>query len=216
MKTILLSAVFLMFIENINFNNIRFDIDMKQLNSNDSTKQETAVFGSGCFWCGEAVFERVKGVKSVISGYAGGNTENPSYLDVSTGATGHAEVYKIIYDPSIISYRELLEIFWKTHDPTTLNRQGADIGTQYRSIILYADEDQKKMAEYYKKKLEDEHIYDNPIVTEIVPLKKFFSAEDYHQDYYEKNPTRGYCSFVITPKLEKFKKIFKDKLKSVH
>ncbi|WP_297838556.1 peptide-methionine (S)-S-oxide reductase MsrA [Ignavibacterium sp.] len=174
---------------------------------------EIATFGSGCFWCTEAIFERVKGVQKVISGYSGGTTDNPTYKEVCTGTTGHAECTQIYFDPSIITYDELLEIFWKTHDPTTLNRQGNDVGTQYRSVIFYHNEEQKQKAEYYRKKLEEEKIWDNPIVTEIVEFKKFYPAEDYHQNYYENNPYQGYCAFVITPKVEKFEKIFKDKLK---
>ena len=174
---------------------------------------EKATFGSGCFWCAEAVFERVKGVKDVISGYAGGDADDPSYDEVCSGSTGHAEVVQITYDPNVISYDELLGIFWKTHDPTTLNRQGNDVGTQYRSIILYQNDEQKKLAEKYKDELNKSGAWDKPIVTEIKPLTKFYKAEDYHQDYYEKNPSQGYCAFVIGPKVEKFEKVFKDKLK---
>ena len=184
--------------------------DMSEQNS----KYETATFGSGCFWCTEAIFERVKGVESVVSGYSGGTVENPTYNEVSSGITGHAECSQIIFDPSIISYDELLEIFWKTHDPTTLNRQGNDVGTQYRSVIFYQNEDQKEKAEYYRKKLTEEKIWDKPIVTEITKFEKFYPAEDYHQEYYENNPNQGYCAYVITPKVEKFEKIFKDKLKN--
>ncbi len=179
----------------------------------ESSNLKVATFGSGCFWCTEAIFERVNGVVDVMSGYSGGTVENPSYKQVTTGTTGHAECTQIKYDPTIITYDELLEIFWKTHDPTTPNRQGNDIGPQYRSIIFYHDEEQKQLAEFYKQKLEEEKIWQNPIVTEIVEFKKFYPAEDYHQDYYERNPYQGYCAFVITPKVEKFEKIFKDKLK---
>ena len=181
----------------------------------DSTagNYKKAVFGSGCFWCSEAIFERVNGVKDVISGYAGGTKENPSYEQVCTGNTGHAEVVEIIYDPSVVTYDELLEIFWRTHDPTTLNRQGNDVGTQYRSVIFYMDDEQKTKAWGYKKELDKSGAWKNPIVTEIVPFTKFYRAEDYHQDYFEKNPHQGYCSFVIGPKVEKFEKVFKDKLK---
>jgi peptide-methionine (S)-S-oxide reductase len=185
----------------------------KTMNYQSNTKLEIATFGSGCFWCTEAIFERVKGVQKVVSGYSGGSTENPTYEEVCTGTTGHAECTQIYYDPEIISYDELLEIFWKTHDPTTLNRQGNDIGTQYRSVIFYHNAEQKQKAEYYKKKLEEENIWDKPIVTEIVEFKKFYPAEDYHQNYYDNNPFQGYCAFVITPKVEKFEKIFKDKVK---
>ncbi|WP_337872935.1 peptide-methionine (S)-S-oxide reductase MsrA [Ignavibacterium sp.] len=179
----------------------------------DQTKIEIATFGSGCFWCTEAIFERVSGVIKVVSGYSGGTTENPTYKEVCTGTTGHAECTQIYFDPNVVTYDELLEIFWKTHDPTTLNRQGNDVGTQYRSVIFYHNAEQKQKAEYYKKKLEEEKIWNKPIVTEITEFKKFFPAEDYHQNYYENNPYQGYCDFVITPKIEKFEKIFKDKLK---
>jgi peptide-methionine (S)-S-oxide reductase len=184
-----------------------------KMNQSDNSKLSSATFGSGCFWCSEAIFERVKGVSSVVSGYAGGKVDNPTYEDVCSGTTGHAEVIQIKFDPAFVSYDELLEIFWKTHDPTTLNRQGADVGTQYRSVIFYQDEDQKKKAEDYKSELNKAGIWKDPIVTEISPLKKFYSAENYHQDYYEQNSSKGYCSFVITPKIEKFEKVFKDKLK---
>ncbi len=185
----------------------------KRMNNQNQNKLEIATFGSGCFWCTEAIFERVKGVNKVVSGYSGGKLENPTYKDVCSGTTGHAECTQIFYDPTVISYDELLEIFWKTHDPTTLNRQGNDVGTQYRSVIFYHNQEQKQKAEYYKKKLEDEKIWEKPIVTEISELKKFYPAEDYHQNYYDNNPFQGYCAFVITPKIEKFEKIFKDKLK---
>ncbi len=178
-----------------------------------TTKLDTATFGSGCFWCTEAIFERVKGVQKVVSGYAGGTTENPSYEQVCTGKTGHAEVCQILFDPSVVSFPDLLKIFWKTHDPTTLNRQGADAGTQYRSVIFYHSDEQKKLAEHYKKELDLSGAWENPIVTQIVPFTKFYSAEGYHQNYFANNPTQGYCSFVIAPKVEKFEKVFKEKLK---
>jgi len=179
----------------------------------DNKKFQTATFGSGCFWCTEAIFQNLKGVSSAISGYSGGTLENPTYKDISSGETGHAEVIQILYDPDIISFTKLLEVFWKTHDPTTLNRQGADVGTQYRSVIFYHNDEQKKLAEEYKSKLEKENIYHNPIVTEITKFSNFYEAENYHQDYYELNKREPYCNFVITPKLEKFKKVFKDKIK---
>jgi peptide-methionine (S)-S-oxide reductase len=185
----------------------------KMILENDS-KLQLATFGSGCFWCSEAIFERVKGVTTVVAGYTGGNIPNPTYEAVCSGKTGHAEVIQIKFDSSLVSYDELLEVFWETHDPTTLNRQGADVGTQYRSVIFYNDEDQKNKAENYKAELNKAGIWKDPIVTEISPLKKFYSAEKYHQDYYEQNPNQGYCSFVITPKIEKFEKVFKDKLKN--
>ena len=174
---------------------------------------ESATFGGGCFWCTEAIFERVKGVVSAESGYSGGNTANPDYKQVTSGLTGHAEVVKITYDPGQVSYAELLEIFFKTHDPTTLNRQGADVGTQYRSIVLYHSEEQRIMAEKVVLALGEEHIWSDPIVTTIEPFETFYSAEAYHQEYYENNPNMGYCRVVINPKVEKFEKLFKEKLK---
>lgn len=178
-----------------------------------NSKNEIATFGSGCFWCTEAVFAKLKGVESVTAGYTGGSTENPTYEDVCGGETGHAEVTQIAYDPEIISFTDLLEVFWKTHDPTTLNRQGNDIGTQYRSAIFFHTEEQKRLAEEYKEKLMASGIFSDPIVTEITKMDKFYPAENYHQDYYENNKSQPYCSFVITPKVEKFKKVFGNKLK---
>ncbi len=179
---------------------------MNTTNQTDSTglKTETADLGGGCFWCMEAVFERLPGVVSVTSGYAGGHAENPTYQQVCTETTGHAEVTEIVFDPTKISYNQLLDVFWQAHDPTTLNRQGADVGTSYRSIILYRNEKQKLEAE--KSKLEAQKNFRNPIVTEIVPLKKFYPAEDYHQEYYDNNPNAGYCQIVIAPKLEKLER----------
>ena len=174
---------------------------------------EKATFGSGCFWCTEAVFERLNGVQKVVSGYAGGTVENPTYEEVCSGTTGHAEVTQITYDPKVITFDELLEVFWKIHDPTTLNRQGNDVGPQYRSVIFYHNDEQKKLAEKYKEELNKSGAWDKLIVTEISPLTNFFSAEGYHQDYYNNNPSQGYCAFVIAPKVEKFEKVFKDKLK---
>jgi peptide-methionine (S)-S-oxide reductase len=174
---------------------------MNTPDSNITNKIEVANLGGGCFWCMEAVFERLPGVISVTSGFAGGTTENPTYRDVCSETTGHAEVTEIEFDPAKISYAKLLEVFWQAHDPTTLNRQGADEGTSYRSIILYRDEKQKLFAE--KSKLEAQKDFRNPIVTEIVPLKKFYKAEDYHQQYYDNNSSQGYCQVVIAPKLQK-------------
>lgn len=171
-----------------------------------------ATFGAGCFWCTEAVFQRLKGVEKVVPGYSGGRRENPTYDQVCSGATGHAEVIQVTYDPNEISFRELLEVFWKTHDPTTLNRQGADIGTQYRSVIFYHDDEQKELAEKYKKELNEAEIFDKPIVTEISPFKKFYEAEKAHHDYYNNNPAQPYCSFVITPKVKKLEELFAEKL----
>ena len=162
---------------------------------------EYAYFGGGCFWCVEAVYEKLDGIESAVSGYAGGTKNNPTYEQVSAGTTGHAEVVRIEYDPKVISYSELLDMFWKSHDPTTLNRQGADEGTQYRSIILYESEEQKKKAEESMNKASKN--FNNPIVTEIVPLQAFYTAERYHQDFYENNPNYGYCRIVIAPKLKK-------------
>lgn len=187
--------------------------DMHQSKSGEKDTMETATFGAGCFWCVEAVFQEVDGVESVVSGYSGGARPDPTYGSVSTGATGHAEACQITYDPKKVTYAELLEIFWKTHDPTTKDRQGADVGTQYRSVIFTHNEEQKKLAEHYRAELEKAKIYDDPIVTEIVPFKAFYKAEAYHQDYYSSNPDQGYCRLVIQPKIEKFRKVFRDKLK---
>jgi peptide-methionine (S)-S-oxide reductase len=176
-------------------------------NMNSTNQLEVATLGGGCFWCTEAVFQMLPGVKSVASGYAGGTKENPTYKEVCGGNTGHAEVIQIGYDPKVLSYEKVLETFWETHDPTTLNRQGADTGTQYRSIILYSSEAQKVAAE--KSKAEAQKRFRQPIVTEIVPLKKFYPAEDYHQDYYRENPNQPYCRMVIQPKVEKFEKKLK-------
>lgn len=172
-----------------------------------------ATFGGGCFWCVEAVFQRVEGVESVESGYSGGSTESPTYEQVCTGKTGHAEAIQVRYDSKKVAYETLLEIFFKTHDPTTLNQQGADRGTQYRSVIFFHDAEQQKIAEEVKASLTKEHVYDRPIVTQIVPFERFFKAEDYHQNYFEENPENRYCSAVIPPKLEKLEKLFKDRLK---
>lgn len=172
--------------------------------------REIITLGGGCFWCTEAVFDQVKGVESVTSGYAGGGIANPTYREVTSGLTGHAEVVQIIYNPKIVSLEQLLEVFFRTHNPTTLNRQGADVGTQYRSAIFYSNEQQRETAEKVKQLLNDQQVWNDPIVTEIAALKTFYKAEDYHQDYYKKNPNQGYCQFVIVPKLEKFKKLFSD------
>jgi peptide-methionine (S)-S-oxide reductase len=178
-----------------------------------NTDLQTATFGSGCFWCTEAVFLDVKGVKSVESGYMGGKTVNPTYKEVCTGMTGHAEVIQLKYDASQVSYENLLEIFWNTHDPTTLNKQGADEGTQYRSVVFYHNDDQNKIASEYKKQLTTSGVFKKSIVTEITQASAFYKAEDYHQNYYALNSNQGYCQFVIRPKVEKFKKQFADKLK---
>lgn len=174
---------------------------------------DTADFGEGCFWCTEAFFQRLDGVVKVISGYGGGHVENPTYEQICDKTTGHAEIARIVYDPSKITYDELLEVFWKTHDPTTLNQQGADKGPQYRSVIFYHNEEQKQKAEAYKAALDKSGAWDKPIITAIEPFKNFYPAEQYHQNYYNDNPGQGYCRFVIQPKLEKFEKVFKSKLK---
>ena len=174
-----------------------------------------ATFGSGCFWCTEAVFQDLAEVASVVSGYAGGHIKNPAYREVCEGRTGHAEVVQITYDPDVVSFDTLLEVFWKTHDPTTLNRQGNDVGTQYRSVIYYHDEEQKELAQQYKDKLNASGAFSSPIVTEISPMDVFYAAEAYHQNYFKNNPGQGYCSFVIRPKVDKFKQVFGDKLKEL-
>lgn len=175
---------------------------------------ETATLGGGCFWCTEAIFRRLKGVEKVESGYSGGFVDRPSYADVCTGETGHAEVVQITFNPEVISYRELLEVFWKTHDPTTLNRQGADVGTQYRSVIFWHSDEQQKLAEDFREELNRQNIFGKPVVTEITAFEQFFRAEEYHQNYFANNRTQGYCQFVIVPKMEKFRKLFASKLKS--
>ncbi|MGE0567019.1 MAG: peptide-methionine (S)-S-oxide reductase MsrA [Bacteroidia bacterium] len=186
---------------------------VEQTNESINNNKQLATFGAGCFWCVEAVFQRLEGVEKVESGYSGGFIKNPAYKEVCQGTTGHAEVCQITYDPSKISFDALLEVFWKTHDPTTMNRQGNDIGTQYRSVIFYHNEDQKKLAEHYKDEINKSGAYPNPIITEISPYKEFYKAEDYHQNYFNLNSGQGYCQYVIQPKVEKFEKIFKDKLK---
>jgi peptide-methionine (S)-S-oxide reductase len=174
---------------------------------------EVATFGSGCFWCTEAVFERLEGVEKVISGFSGGNVKNPAYREVTSGRTGHAEVCQIYFDPETISYEELLDVFWHTHDPTTLNRQGNDVGPMYRSAIFYHSEEQKQAAERSKKAMDNSGTFRDPIVTEISAFTDFYEAEDYHQDYFKNNPNQPYCSFVVKPKVEKFKAKYADKLK---
>lgn len=186
--------------------NMNFNADMKDI-------YEVATFGGGCFWCTEAIFDRVAGVTKVESGYSGGHVRNPDYHMVSSGTTGHAEVIQITFDPEQVSYLELLEIFFKTHDPTTLNRQGADVGTQYRSIVLYHSEKQRELTQQVISQLDSEGIWSDPIVTAVEPFEKFYPAEDYHQEYYDNNPNMGYCRLVINPKLDKLEKIFKEKLK---
>ena len=175
-----------------------------------SQRTETATLGGGCFWCLEAIYQNVNGVSLVVSGYAGGSVDNPSYQAVCSGTTGHAEVMQITFDPDVISYGNILYIFWRMHDPTTPNRQGADVGTQYRSIIFYHDETQQEIAEHSRKQADASDLWDNAIVTEVVPLTRFYPAEDYHQNYYRNNPRQPYCTMVIDPKVDKFKKSFQD------
>ena len=178
---------------------------------NNST--DTATFGTGCFWCTEAIFQQLEGVISVTSGYSGGRVPNPTYEQVCSKTTGHAECLNIVYDPAKISFDELLEVFWKTHDPTTLNRQGADVGTQYRSVVFYHNAGQKAKTEKYKSELDKSGAFENPIVTTLEPFTIFYPAENYHQNYYNNNGDQGYCQFVIRPKVEKFEKVFNSKLK---
>jgi len=192
------SIIFLYIISSMNMNGQNF---------------ETATFGMGCFWCTEAIFQELKGVVSVTPGYAGGHIKNPTYEQVCAGNTGHTEVAHIVYDPKQISFEELLEVFFQVHDPTTLNRQGEDVGYQYRSVIFYHNDTQKNSAEKIKKELNDHNVFGKPVVTAIEPFTNFYPAEDYHKNYFRKNTNKPYCQFVIKPKVEKFEKIFKDKLK---
>lgn len=185
----------------------------KKMTDKKDNKVEVANFGAGCFWCVEAVFQELKGVKAVESGYMGGTVENPSYDAVCSGTTGHAEICRVKFDPEVVSFKELLEVFWKTHDPTTLNRQGADAGTQYRSAVFYTSTEQKELAEKYKKKLNSSGAFSGPIVTEVSAASTFYSAGDYHANYYRRNPNGGYCQAVVRPKLDKFRRAFAEKLK---
>ena len=178
-----------------------------------SSTMETATLGGGCFWCVEAIYQDVIGVHKVVSGYAGGAVENPTYQEVCSGTTGHAEVVQIVFDPTVISFEEILFIFWRTHDPTTLNRQGNDVGTQYRSVIFYRDEQQKSIAEQSMAETDASDLWPDPIVTEIAPLPIFYEGEAYHQNYFVENPYQPYCIFVINPKVQKFRKSFRDKLR---
>ena len=182
--------------------------------SEPSSKFQTATFGSGCFWCTEAIFQRLNGVVKVESGYSGGKIKNPTYREVCSGLTGHAEVIQITFNPNEISYADLLEAFFRSHDPTTLNKQGADVGTQYRSVIFYHNEEQKKQAEEFKKQLNETKAFGKPVVTEISLFTEFYVAEDYHQNYFNQNGEAPYCQFVIAPKLDKFTKAFKEKMKA--
>lgn len=181
--------------------------------TNSPKRIEVTTLGDGCFWCTEAVFSQLKGVEKIEPGYSGGNIENPSYEQVSTGKTGHAEVAQITFNPTVISFKEILQIFFSTHDPTSLNRQGADIGTQYRSVIFYHDDEQKAIAEQVIKELSEEEAFDAPTVTQVEPLKKFYKAEDYHREYYKRHPEQPYCRVVIAPKIAKFRQLYLSKLK---
>ncbi|MEM6829690.1 MAG: peptide-methionine (S)-S-oxide reductase MsrA [Bacteroidota bacterium] len=183
------------------------------MNVNHDKNLEIATLGGGCFWCVEAVYQELNGVKKVISGYSGGHVKNPSYKAVTTGTTGHAEVVQVHFDPEVVSFEEVLDVFFRTHNPTTLNRQGADVGTQYRSVIFFHDEVQQQIAEAAKQAAQAAEYWPDPFVTEISPFTEFYKAEDYHQDYYSLNSRQGYCVYVIQPKLEKFRKEFKDRLK---
>jgi len=199
-----------------NTNKTKLKISKKteqKMDINTNKKKAVAILGAGCFWCVEAVFQDLKGVYKVESGYSGGTVKNPTYEEVCTGTTGHAEVTRIEYNPEELSFEFLLSVFFKVHDPTTLNRQGADKGTQYRSVIFYTTDEQKEIAERIIKQLNEEKAYPNPIVTEVTKFEKFYKAEDYHQNYYKNNPSQGYCQYVIQPKIEKFRKVFGEYLK---
>jgi peptide-methionine (S)-S-oxide reductase len=176
-------------------------------------RMEVATLGGGCFWCTEAVFGQLRGVKKVVPGYSGGEMENPSYEEVSTGTTGHAEVVQVTFDPDVISFREILQIFFSTHDPTTLNRQGPDVGTQYRSVIFYHTNQQKAIAEQVMKEISEERIFDSPLLTRLEPFKAFYEAEDYHKDYFKRHPEQAYCTLVIAPKIAKLRELYLSKLK---
>jgi peptide-methionine (S)-S-oxide reductase len=189
------------------------DPNLKKRNRQSDAKLDTLVLGGGCYWCVEAVYERLEGVEEVVSGYSGGEMKDPSYEQVCSGRTGHAEVVRVVFDSTKTSVYDVLKVFFTVHDPTTLNRQGADVGTQYRSVIFYRNEEQRKISIELIASLNSEKAYSSPIVTEVSPLINFYLAEDYHQDYYAKNPNQGYCRLVVQPKVEKFEKVFKDKLK---
>lgn len=203
--SLLFVSIILLFTQHLNGQ------DMEDISNKSSI--DTATFGMGCFWCTEAIFEQLKGVTKVTSGYSGGEVANPTYEMICSGTTAYAEVCQIIFDPQLISYQSLLEVFWGMHDPTTLNRQGADVGTQYRSVIFYHDELQKSTADFFKQELEDAEIWSDPIVTEISAYTRFYPAEKYHQDYYRNNASNSYCNLVITPKVKKFQKIFSDRIR---
>lgn len=214
LKTILLSAISFVGLNSCaqKDNSVKTKKETKTMTSTNKNL-DTATFGTGCFWCTEAVFQQLEGVEKVTSGYSGGHVVNPTYEEVCSKTTGHAECLNIVYDTTKITFDELLEVFWQVHDPTTLNRQGADAGPQYRSVIFYHNEAQKTRAEKYKTELDKSGAWDNPIVTTLEKMDVFYPAEDYHQNYYNNNSGQGYCQFVIRPKLEKFEKVFKNKLK---
>lgn len=188
--------------------------ELEPARGDETGGRKKATFGNGCFWCTEAIFQELRGVHEVVSGYSGGHVRNPTYEQVCAGTTGHAEVIQITYDPAVVSFAELLEVFWRTHDPTTLNRQGADVGTQYRSVIFCHGDEQRKAAEHYRQELDSAGVFGAPIVTQIEPFDKLYPAERYHQNYFKQNPKVAYCAMLIQPKMEKFRKVFSDKLKT--
>jgi peptide-methionine (S)-S-oxide reductase len=212
-KTIHLLMATLFFLTACGQQKIKKEIPSTPLLKSKSMHTETITLGNGCFWCTEAIFQQVKGVNKVTSGYSGGHVENPSYEEVCEKTTGHAEVLQVEFDTTQVTLDEILEIFWQTHDPTTLNQQGNDVGPQYRSVVFYHNKQQKERAEFFKKKLDESGAFSKPIVTAIEPFTNYYAAENYHQDYYKKNGNQPYCYFVIRPKLEKFEKAFKDKMK---
>ena len=213
MRTILFASLIMAIVScNAQQNKVKTTV-IKQTKNDTTMHTDTAIFGEGCFWCTEAFFQRLKGVISVTSGYGGGHIDNPTYEQVCDKTTGHVELAKIVYNPAEITYDELLEVFWKTHNPTTLDQQGEDKGPQYRSVVFYLNEEQKQKAEHYKDALNKSGAWDKPVVTAIEPFKNFYPSENYHHDYYNNNPNQGYCRYVIQPKVEKFEKVFKDKLK---
>jgi peptide-methionine (S)-S-oxide reductase len=212
-KVILLLSISLLIIYSISYAQKMKDSSGMEKQQDISKTLEIATFGSGCFWCTEAVFERLDGVEKVVSGYSGGHVKNPSYKEVCNGTTGHAEVCQIYFDPGVISFDELLNVFWHTHDPTTLNRQGNDVGNQYRSAIFYHNEKQNKAATESKNKMDASGEFTDPIVTEITEFTNFYEAEDYHQDYFANNPNQPYCTFIVAPKVKKFTAKYPDKLK---
>ncbi len=214
-KFAVLALIFLEFAVNVSAQtqNKRKMESLPQTTVDKPNHLEVATFGGGCFWCTEAIYQDLLGVSEVKSGYSGGNIHKPTYNQVTSGTTGHAEVIQFLYDPKTISFQELLEIFWSTHDPTTLNRQGADVGPQYRSVVFFHSNEQQEMAQLFKEKLNQEKVFKNPIVTEITAFANFYVAENYHQNYFKENGAQPYCQFVILPKVEKFRKVFAEKLR---